>query len=64
MISWKWLKSNENHYHSGHIEYNQKTYQALPMKWSVKVSDPCTQDSCNIKVIVYGEKCPPGGCDT
>jgi hypothetical protein len=71
MISWKWISGTVKdikHWPSfqvSDIQYNNKTFEALPNSWSIKVSDGCkdaNKGPCRITVTVEGTKCPSGGC--
>jgi len=72
MISWKWIRGdlkNQGHwpsYEVSNLQYNKKTFEALPHKWSVTVSPGCENanetTSCKIKITVEGTQCPSGGC--
>jgi len=71
MISWKWISGSVSgdphwpHFNVNDIQYNRKTFQALPHSWGVVVSDGCkTGDGrCHIQVTVEGTRCPSiGGC--
>jgi hypothetical protein len=75
MISWKWMSNSAGgsgqseqwpNWKSGEIVYNQRTLDALPTRWQVKVSEACATQptgTCHIQIIVYGKKCDPvNGC--
>lgn len=85
MISWKWIANGAGSgssgtgkseqwpsWKSGEIVYNERTLDALPTRWQVKVSEACaaqdlsaSKEKCHIQIIVYGQKCDSaakGGC--
>lgn len=75
MVSWKWITNSAGagsaseqwpNWKSGEIVYNQRTLDAIPTRWQVKVSDACAEGAagtCHIQIIVYGKKCDPlTGC--
>merc|ERR1719237_1968213 len=69
MISWKWISGEMGEfwpsYHVSDIQYNRKTYQALPHSWSISVSDGCKTGvgHCHIRIVVEGTKCKGSGCE-
>jgi len=70
MVSWKWISGEAPGntwptFQVSDIQYNNKTYDALPHHWGINVSEGCknaTLGACHIDVTVEGTKCPPGGC--
>lgn len=75
MVSWKWITNSAGagsaseqwpNWKSGEIVYNERTLDAIPTRWQVKVSDACADGvagTCHIQIIVYGKKCDPvTGC--
>merc|ERR1719201_951057 len=71
MISWKWISGGlqaQSHYPTyevSDLQYNKKTFEALPHSWSVSVSPGCQPGDatpCKITITVEGPQCPSGGC--
>ena len=72
MISWKWISGGlqaQSHYPTyevSDLQYNKKTFEALPHSWSVSVSPGCQPGDatpCKITITVEGPQCPSGGCN-
>jgi len=80
MVSWNWISGCGTESNSQipwpvfkvtDIEYNNKSFVALPLGWQVEVSAGCKahdcqhrapSGTCHIKIVVEGNSCPPTGC--
>jgi hypothetical protein len=70
MVSYKWMagfipNTAWPYFKVDNIQYNSKTYEALPNSWSINVSRSCAQQNgaCHVQLTVEGTKCPSGGCN-
>jgi len=71
MISWKWISgtvpnSPWPYFKVDNIQYNVKTFEALPSSWSINVSNACkagVNGTCHIQIVVEGTKCPSPACN-
>jgi hypothetical protein len=69
MMSWKWISGSIRnapwpYFKVENIQYNTKTFEALPHTWSINVSEGCKTggEACHIKLTVEGTRCPAQGC--
>lgn len=69
MVSQKWIQGSISnapwpYYKVDNIQYNTKTFEALPSSWSIEVTEGCKTGAatCHIKIIVEGTRCPAQGC--